>query len=204
MSFTIRSALKYDCTSIALLHQTRIERGFLSSFGKRFLSALYGAMAEEKSAIVLVACNQKNDIIGFVAGTESIGTVYTSIIKKKWLGLLWFALPKLISFKIVKKCLETLSYPSQQKELSKKFTGAELLSIATHPGSGRHGVGSALVNELEKLLSINKSGEILRVATDANDVQSNGFYVKCGFTLAEAFEHHGIEMKHYHKTLLKY
>ena len=68
---------------IAKLHIEGINRGFISSLGIDFVTALYEAIAENESCFGIVS--ESEEVLGFVAFTKDINELYKSIIRKKGL-----------------------------------------------------------------------------------------------------------------------
>jgi ribosomal protein S18 acetylase RimI-like enzyme len=84
---------------------------------------------------------------------------------------------------------------------------AELLSIAVDPSSRGKGIGRELVAAFELHLTgaLTRPSSLVprdcfyKVVTSAADPVSNAFYVRCGFSLARQFQHHGVLMNQHVK-----
>lgn len=173
---------------IAALHIQSINRGFISSLGIDFVTALYEAIAHSSSSFGFAA--EDNDrVLGFVAFTSDLNKLYKSIIVKKgWRFALMLA-GKMLSVQRIKKVLETLFYPSRVKKMN--LPSAELLSIVINPEDCRNGLATKLVQKSFKhcrQIGLDK----VKVLVAADNEAANKLYLKCGFKLAGQIDNHGI------------
>ncbi|EDM69904.1 acetyltransferase [Roseobacter sp. AzwK-3b] len=65
---------------VARLHAARIDQGFLSSLGVRFLTVLYRAIDRSDSAVLIVQ-RDGSDVIGFVSGGIGMGPIYKQMLR---------------------------------------------------------------------------------------------------------------------------
>jgi ribosomal protein S18 acetylase RimI-like enzyme len=189
----VRAAVKEDSARVAELHATGIDEGFLASLGPRFLSRLYGRMVVSRRAFLLVACeDQSSDaqqIMGFVAGTESVPRLYREFLLRDGVVAGIVAAPHLA--RAVPKLVETLRYGANDAQPGQPIAGTEteLLSLAVAPEARRRGVGALLVDSFHS--AARDSGSVsARVVVGATNDAAIRLYQSGGFVEAERFELH--------------
>jgi len=192
--------------AVARLHRQAIPQGFLSRLGDTFLANLYLGIAAAPDAVVWVAVDQDDQVLGFVSGTTDTRRCYRQVLLRRgWLlGLL--AIPSLVRPANIRHILETLRYPgSQEPNRSETDTppsqAAELLSIAVDTVARGLGLGRKLVEVLEQSLRERHYRGAYRVVTSAADPRSNAFYLGVGFRHQREFQHHDHAMNEYTKDL---
>ncbi len=173
---------------IAMLHIQGINTGFISSLGIDFVTALYEAIAKNKSSFGFVA--EENDkVLGFVAFTTNINKLYKSVILKKGWRFALLLAGKMFSLKRIKKVFETLFYPSRIKKMNLPL--AELLSIVVADESQGKGLGLQLLQK--GLAGCAKRGiDKVKVLVGADNKPANELYQKCGFELVGQIDNHGV------------
>ena len=175
---------------IAKLHIEGINRGFISSLGIDFVTALYEAIAEAQSCFGIIN-RETNEVLGFVAFTSDIKKLYKSIIRKKGLRFAFLLANKMFSFKRIKRVLETLLYPSKVKDENTDLPEAELLSIVISPEARRAQKATHLVHKGFDHCYKNAI-ENVKVMVAADNQAANRLYQKCGFAFAKQIDSHGI------------
>jgi len=80
----IRELSIKDANAVAALHISGISTGFISSLGQDFVAALYEAIAESEYSFGFVAV-ENDKVLGFVAFTTDLNSLYKSIMVKKML-----------------------------------------------------------------------------------------------------------------------
>jgi ribosomal protein S18 acetylase RimI-like enzyme len=176
------------CSATAKLHIEDISTGFISSLGTDFVTALYEAIAKNKSSFGFVA-EASDKVLGFVAFTTNINKLYKLVILKKgW----WFAFllaGKMFSLKRIKKMFETLFYPGRIKKMN--LPSAELLSIVVANESQGKGLGLQLLQK--GLAECAKRGiDKVKVLVGVDNKLANKLYLKCGFKLVRQIDSHGV------------
>jgi glycosyltransferase involved in cell wall biosynthesis/ribosomal protein S18 acetylase RimI-like enzyme len=179
----VRAATVADADSIAWLHASQIETGFLSSLGPGFLRLVYNSLLRSDLGNVVVA-ESLGTVVGFVAGTSDTGAFYRKFARRNVLLASLRLLPALLRPQTWRRLWETLSYGSGEHAVS-----AELLSMAVAPSARRKGLGSSLVREF---LSRAESQGVkrMRVVVGARNAPAISLYSGCGFVKRDAFELH--------------
>ena len=80
MSIEVKAATIRHATRMGELHAKRIEEGFLSSLGERFLTRLYRRVVLSPDAFAAVACDENGTVVGFVATALRVTTLYKRFI----------------------------------------------------------------------------------------------------------------------------
>ena len=180
----------HHARQIAQLHIEGINRGFISSLGIDFVTALYEAIAEDNSCFGLI--NSENDeVLGFVAFTTNIRRLYKSIIRKKGLRFAFMLATKMLSFKRIKRVLETLLYPNKVNDEKMDLPDAELLSIVISPKARRAYQATKLI-EKGFDYCYNQAINAVKVMVAADNVAANKLYQRCGFVFATQIDSHGV------------
>ncbi|MDH4201594.1 MAG: GNAT family N-acetyltransferase [Phycisphaerae bacterium] len=179
---------KHNAAQIAQLHIAGIPTGFISSLGKKFVAALYEAIAESPYGFGLVY-EADGRVVGFVAFSTDIKGLYKSIIKKNVISFGFLLCGKLFSFQTIKKIFETLFYPSRSE--TQELPKAELLSIAVAETERGKGIAKTLIRQgLEECCS-RKIEKVKVLVADFNK-PANILYQKIGFKQISQIENHGI------------
>jgi len=186
MEFTRLESMYVE--QVARLHIDGINTGFISSLGIDFVTALYEAIAKNKSSFGFVA--EENDkVLGFVAFTTNINKLYKSVILKKGLRFTFLLAGKMFSLHRIKKVFETLFYPGRMKKMD--LPSAELLSIVVLEQAQGKGIARQLMEKGFRECAKRGIDEV-KMLVGADNEPANKLYLKCGFELAGQFDNHGI------------
>lgn len=175
-------------STIAVLHVGGINTGFLSSLGEKFVGALYEAIGNSPEGFCFVA-EENGKILGFVAFTESVGSLYKSVLKKNFIKFSMILAAKMLSWQRIKRVFQTLMYPSRISESD--LPKAELLSIAVSPQARGKGVARKLIDagfEECRRRGIDR----VKVMVAAQNDAANRLYQKCGFEFHSQIDSHGV------------
>ena len=179
-------AVKNDALEIAKIHEQEIKEGFLSSLKTEFLRKFYEAVIDSKYSFCIVA-KEGNIVVGFVSGVTDINIFYKYFLKKYFFASVPILLPKILSFSIVKKTIETIFYPKRIKNLPQ----AELLTFAVKKEFQRQGLGSRLFKKLVDEME-NRQIKIFKVLV-GKEMDSLRFYEKNGFQKIKEINLHNNE-----------
>lgn len=178
------------------IHMETFTGFFLTFLGKGFLGELYKGYIEHEGSGILVAVDNKNRIIGFLAYSNDISAFYKFLIKRHLLVFAWYAgLGFLRKPRVFFRLLRAFTYSREAKRDEKYI---ELSSIGVSPSNKNHGVGSKLIDSLKERTDFRKY-DYIKLETDAiNNEGANYFYQKNGFILDHAYEtHEGRKMNEY-------
>jgi ribosomal protein S18 acetylase RimI-like enzyme len=173
---------------VAALHIQGIDKGFISSLGIKFVTALYEAIARSGTSFGYAA-EDDGRVCGFVTFTTSLNRLYKSVIAKGGWRFAVLLAGKMFSVRRIKRILETILYPSRVNK--KQLADAELLSIVIHPEKCKQGLATELVRksfERCRQLGLDK----VKVLVGADNEPANRLYQKCGFAFVEQIENHGV------------
>ena len=187
-SFFLRKLACSDVLSLAGLHISGIDSGFISSLGQRFVAVLYSTIFGHRKSFCFVA-EAEGRILGFVAFTENLKSLYKAALQKNTFVFIRAIGLKLLSPKTIKRILQNLFYPSKTEKLD--LPEAELLSIVVaSEGRGRD-IGRQLVTK--GFEECRKRGiDKVKVLVAADNEPANKLYKKCGFELVTQIDSHGI------------
>ena len=181
----IRPARPGDVPAIARLHRRSLPDAFLPRLGDAFLRRLYRAMIADPQAVVLVARSARG-LLGFAAGTASVGRFYRRFAVRHGVAAGISALPRLLRRGLLRRLWETARYPQDSGSMPE----AELLAIAVAPGARSAGLGESLVRPLLRELGARGVGEV-KVVVGADNEGANRFYERLGFRPIGRIQLHG-------------
>ncbi len=172
---------------VAKLHIDGISTGFISSLGLDFVTALYKAIIQTGQCFGFV--DQNEHVLGFVAFSESVSSLYKQILMKKGIRFGFLLLRKLFRFNRIKRIVETLLYPQRTEELN--LPSAELLSIVISKEARQHGFASDLIHRGIEMYRRQNISHV-KVMVGAANIAANRLYQKCGFERVHETLSHGI------------
>jgi ribosomal protein S18 acetylase RimI-like enzyme len=184
----IRDITTQDAPAVAALHIEGISKGFISSLGIDFVTALYEAIASSESSFGFVA-EQQGKVLGFVAFTSNLNKLYKSVILKKGVRFAFLLAGKMFSLQRVKKVFETLLYPAKVKKMD--LPSAELLSIVIVKEARGKNIATQLVQKGLEQCRKNQIDKV-KVLVAADNNAANKLYLKSGFKLSGQIDSHGI------------
>jgi ribosomal protein S18 acetylase RimI-like enzyme len=123
---TVHRATRKDARSIAGIHKQEITHGFLSTLPIVFLQKLYEAIITSSGGVCVVA-KEKEEVVGFIAGTADIARLYRYFFLHYWFVSAVLLCNKLFQWRTVQKIWEVLRYPDKK---TGQLPQAELLTIA--------------------------------------------------------------------------
>lgn len=178
MDIIVRPVKKSDSYSIfkqvALIHESEISEGFLSTLGTTFLARMYKFLALSPHSFLIIA-QEGEKVVGFICGGLNTGKAMKHFMLTQGVFALPVLLPKIISIKSIKKIFETIFYPKKQIDID--LPKAEILNFCVHNEAQRKGVGKKIFHALcEKFRSFGVSS--IKIVTGENQVKAQGFYEK--------------------------
>ena len=137
---TVTLAAVADVPAIARLHANRIEEGFLSTLGRRFLERLYRRAIVSEHAFVVAARADDARVVGFVAASIDTSAFYKDFLRHDAVVAGFLAAPHLIRHP--RHVWETLRYGTARADT---LPPAEILSTAVAADHQGKGIGRSLV-----------------------------------------------------------
>ena len=186
----IRKAQFQDSRQLAVLHHQTINEGFLPKLGLGFLTSLYQFLI--KNELILIY-EEEGQTLGFVSCALSSKGMMKRFMLSSPAGVSKLMIAILKKPKLINPLLETYRAPSLSesgKSAEMEIPETELLSISVSPLAQKGGIGTALLNALEKELKI-RSIHKYKVIAGVKLVGANKFYAKNGFVLAKQIAIHG-------------
>lgn len=161
---------------LARLHAEEISEGFLTSLGTGMLVRLYRAIGRSPHAFIITAGNEGH-IDGFLCASVDTRRVYRDVLVHGWARLLPVLACRLLTWRTVRRCLETLRYPSRVQ--APDLPAAEILNFCVRHDLQRSGIGRRLFSAMEAEF-IRRGIRQIRIVTGANQQSAIRFYEKLG------------------------
>lgn len=170
---------------VVSIHLATFEGFFLTFLGKGFLRQMYLSYCEHGPSGLLVAEDGDGEVLGFLAYSFDMSSLYRSMIRHRLPAFAWYGLGGAVRrpSAFVRLCRAFLK-PS---ESARPEPYVELSSIGVDPSLKSRGVGSALVDGLKGLCA-GTPARYISLETDARDNEGpNAFYVRNGFVLEREY-----------------
>jgi glycosyltransferase involved in cell wall biosynthesis/ribosomal protein S18 acetylase RimI-like enzyme len=181
----IRPADTADAETLARLHSSGIDTGFLPSLGHRFMSVLYGALIDDTNSVVIVADDGAGPV-GFIAGTIDTGSFYRKFVKRHGVAAALAAAPRAVRPRVLRRVWESLTYEGAGPG------GAELLATALLPQARSQGLGTRLGTAFLKAMALRGAENVGVVVADGNS-HAIAAYERMGFCVSDTLEVHAGE-----------
>jgi len=163
--------------------------GFLSQLGDKFLAALYRTIVAADDALLLVAVDEKETVLGFISGCIETSALYKYFVKEHGARVMVTILTKIVNPSTLKRLLETATYPLREQRLPTYLPKAELLSIAIAEGYRGRGIGKMLFNVFAGSFK-EKGVNSFKIVVGAELTEAPKFYGKVGCELVADTEIH--------------
>jgi ribosomal protein S18 acetylase RimI-like enzyme len=175
MTTPLRTGRTGDAAAVAALHAERIGEGFLVTLGPRFLTRLYRRIALSPAAVLVVAEDDSQRIVGFVAAATSTRRLYGDFLRRDAVPGGLAAAPAVL--RSPRRVWETFRYGNTDDG---DLPAAEVLSIAVAADAGGRGIGGALLAAaLERLAE--SGAPAARVVTAVGNDPALAMYERAGF-----------------------
>jgi ribosomal protein S18 acetylase RimI-like enzyme len=166
-----------DCDACAAIHLEEISSGFLSTLGRPVLRELYAGLAGSPRAVLLVARDPKEGIVGLICGAEDTRAVYRDVVASRGVRLACRLIPRLLSVRRAIGMAETLFYPS--RPLPRRLPKAEILNFCVLHGHAGRGLGQKLFDTLTREMA-ERGVQELRIVTGVEQHAAQRFYRRAG------------------------
>lgn len=163
------------------IHLEAFKGFFLSFMGRGFLRQMYSSYCEHDESELLVAFDESEKAIGFIAYSGNMSGLYKYMLRKKIIKFAWYAFGAFLRRpSIFVRLVRALLRP---REAKRKEQYVELASIGISPNSRAQGVGTNMITSLKNRVDFSKY-EYITLDTDSiNNEGVNSFYIKNGFSL---------------------
>lgn len=181
---------------IVTIHLETFQGFFLTFMGRGFLRQMYLSYCEHEPSGILVAFDEVDRPVGFLAYSADLSGLYKFMIKNRLIAFGWYALGAFLRKpKVFMRLVRAFLKPG---ESVREETYVELASIGVSPKAKSTGVGTRLIDTLKEQVDFDHFAYI-KLETDVVDNEiANHFYRKNGFVLAESFTtHEGRAMNEY-------
>jgi len=191
-AFSIRQAEPVEASTVARLHGDAIPTAFLTSLGTKVLTQVYRAMIASPRAVLLVAVDEGQRILGFVGGTTSVRDFYLDFAMSRYA---WYVAWSLLTshgrhiLPLWSRALETLRYPFRKNTTPADLPSAELLSIAVVEEVRGTRVAVKLMEALKCYFKQCGVSEF-KVVVGAENLRACRYYEKMGGRLIAQIEVH--------------
>lgn len=177
----VRKANNKDISKIVDIHMNRFENFFLTSLGAYFLKTFYKAFLK-KPAILLVLID-KNDIVGFAAGSYNNRGFFKKLLFNNFFE---FFIAGINIFFTNFKALKRIVFNADKSEKN-NLIFAELLSLATLQNN--KGYGRYLLESFEnEIFKISPTLPISLTTDFENNDKTIQFYQNADYQILEVFE----------------
>ncbi len=187
MMVEIRRAELLDASRMASLHCDRISEGFLPSLGVAFLRRIYGRIVRTEHSFAYVAVD-RNEVIGFVAATESIGGFYRTFMIRDGIRAGLRAAPRIVLS--AKRVWETLRYPASASGATSDLPTAEIIAVSVARSSGKRGIGRLLVDAVSGEMD-RRHVSAVKVVAATDNAAAAALYLGAGYTELHEISVHG-------------
>ena len=192
----IESNEKQVIADVVGIHLDTFTGFFLTFMGRGFLNQMYRSYCEHSDSDLLVAFDDDEKPIGFLAYSGDMSGLYKYMIKKKLIPFAWYSLGAFFRKpKVFMRLIRAFLKPGESR---REENYVELASIGVNPNIKSKGVGTQLISHLKDLGDFNKYAYISLETDAVNNEGANHFYQKNGFVLEREYEtHEGRKMNEY-------
>jgi ribosomal protein S18 acetylase RimI-like enzyme len=194
---------------LAKLHVESIHGGIMEALGPQFLASLYEQLSR-RSEVLMYAAQRDRQTVGFLAATINL---MDSLRNIGLIGLVRLALAGAANLwrpRLLKKVFQTTGYffrgigcgdTARLIEEASDPERSELLAIAVAKEARGQGIGTSLVDALERDLQRQGRRHQYFVSANCDETGSNAFYRTAGFTLVGQKRHHDLMLNVYKREL---
>lgn len=181
----VKSDEKKTINEIVAIHLNTFTGFFLTFMGKGFLKQMYQSYCEHDESGLLVA-EDDGKAIGFLAYSSNFSGLYKFMIKTRIVQFGWYSIGAF--FRRPSAFMHIIKAFLKPGEAKRKENYVELSSIGVDPNVKSKGIGSALIEELKKLVDFEKYAYITLETDAVNNEGAIHFYEKNGFVRERMFK----------------
>lgn len=203
MTPSLRDVRQAELDQVAEVHRQAFPGFLMTLLGPVFLREYYRAVFDYPGKVFLVALDERERVVGFVAGFHNPGMFYQLLgsRKKRMMSaaVLYLALRPHLWLRV----LDNMKQIGERSgEWPEAYRRVELASIGVAPHLLQQGCGRALVSEFLTRCSAFDAGTV-ELTTDASGNEKvNRFYRSLGFRVVKTIERSGgRRMSHYEYVL---
>ena len=190
MGLTVRNAMNADLESLVSIHISAFPGFFLTNMGRRFLKQYYYGYLEMDETL-LVAVDNTDKIVGFVAGLKDSEGYYLHM-KKRWYRFIIPVALAMLNFDLLSTCtqriLTILRSNKVNEEMHVPVGFHELTSIAVSPAARQVGAGKSLMGAyLESVKTIAGIKGVFLTTDSKENANVQQFYKSMGFRVIAEF-----------------
>lgn len=172
---------------VARLHRIGIPTGLLAEIGADLLAQLYKQIVASDSGFVYVAADDRQEVLGFIAGATQLDQIMRAFIIRNAFRLALVSVQLVFSNASTARILDNIAYAANPHI---GLPSAELLSIVVDPSLKGTGLAELLLQKLQAEFAqreVTRFKAMVRV----DFYRANTFYLKHGFTLADTIKKGG-------------
>ncbi len=177
-----------DVLQVANLHLVNINQGFLSKLGSKFLYYLYKSISTSLDGFLIIATDNNDIVIGFVAGTTDLQKLYKQLVTKYFIQIVFCILPKILSFSTISRIWDIVIY-SRRSVTENGLPKSELLSIAVDQHYRGKKAARLLFSELCSEFEKNHITQF-KIVVGSDLKRAQAFYKKMGAVEISELELH--------------
>ncbi len=167
-----------------------LNQGFLSSLGEKPLELIFSHVASSRWGMMALAIeSESRQVVGYVFGATDTSQLYKEFLLKRTLPAIVYFVPRLLSWRKIKKAFETLMYPAKNRAEKVELPRPELLDLAVIQPYQGTGVAQELfkhfVNQCRK-----RGVTAFQIPTTEGLDRAHRFYEKMGARKVTTIEVH--------------
>ncbi len=193
---TVNYGEKNVVDEVVSIHLATFTGFFLTFMGRGFLKQMYTSYCRHEKSNLLVAYDDRQNPVGFLAYSGDLSGLYKFMIKKRLIGFAWYAFCAFLRKpSVFMRLVRAFLKPGESK---RKENYIELASIGVSPVCESKGVGTQLIEYLKQNVNFQEYAYITLETDAINNEKANHFYQKNGFVLERTFEtNEGRKMNEY-------
>lgn len=181
----VKSEEKELINDIVSIHLNTFTGFFLTFMGRGFLNQMYRSYCDHDESGLLVA-EENGKAVGFLAYSGNFSGLYKYMIKTRLIPFGWYSAGAF--FRRPSAFMHIIKAFLKPSEVKREEKYVELSSIGVDPTIKSKGVGSLLVDELKKIVDIDKFAYITLETDAVNNDGAIHFYEKNGFVRERMYE----------------
>ncbi|NMF90642.1 GNAT family N-acetyltransferase [Aromatoleum petrolei] len=199
----LRAVKQTDLDQVAEIHRQAFPGFLMTLLGPVFLREYYQTVLDYPDRVFLVALDERESVVGFIAGFYNPGIFYRLLGSRRKRMMSAAVLHLVLRPRLWLRVRENMKQIGERSGESLETCGrVELASVGVAPYLLHQGCGRALVSEFLARCSKFRAGAV-ELTTDAmGNTKVNRFYQSLGFRVVKTSERSGgRRMNHYEYVL---